>query len=618
MPGESLPNGMDPYQLFVHQHKNQLESGGVPPQVWKTLYQKLTNGVFDAGIAFTLLSVQYEEGEWEPGAPRWQVQAQVDMKPEDNEHIYLIDHAWTYQTEKARSMLNNVPGLADRMGCLMDIDDYDTMTVEEKTNVIMYTKWMYSLTYSVASADQTEQRQPVWYVMDEFGSRIQHSDEPNFRVVPFIYMGDGLGYSLMFPVQEVFEGEEVTRDYVESPEATDPVIRKCLLAAWKPYDVAIQDFGQKEPSTEFFLSGRLEESLPDPGAKIEPLPTERKIKVYAEYEFIRKNLSDSRFELTDSLADADILWLATHFKDFENFSKECPEKRINQFPFENVITIKDLLCVVSRRAAGKSITNGPKWLPITFNLKTELREFLSCYQQREDNGEDNHWIIKPWNLARALDTQVSNNISHILRLPFSGPKIVQKYLHDPVLFDRPEIGKVKFDIRYIILLQSVKPLKVYAYNRFWLRFANISFDLTDLDIYEKHFTVMNYIPTNLKQMYCNEFIQLFEQQNPGFNWKEVESSIFQMIKGVFEGATSLPPPAGIGNCPQAGAMYATDLMLAWDRNESGAKIGMTPQLLEFNWSPDCERACNYYPEFFNNVFNTLFLNNTEGQNVTLL
>ena len=142
------------------------------------------------------------------------------------------------------------------------------------------------------------------------------------------------------------------------------------------------------------------------------------------------------------------------------------------------------------------------------------------------------------------------NISHILRLPFSGPKIVQKYLHDPVLFDRPEIGKVKFDIRYIILLQSVKPLKVYAYNRFWLRFANISFDLTDLDIYEKHFTVMNYIPTNLKQMYCNEFIEHFEQQNPGFHWKEVESSIFEMIKGVFEGATSLPPPAGIGHCPQ--------------------------------------------------------------------
>jgi hypothetical protein len=31
----------------------------------------------------------------------------------------------------------------------------------------------------------------------------------------------------------------------------------------------------------------------------------------------------------------------------------------------------------------------------------------------------------------------------------------------------------------------VEPLRVFVYNRFWLRFANLAFDLTDLDIYEK-------------------------------------------------------------------------------------------------------------------------------------
>ena len=49
-----------------------------------------------------------------------------------------------------------------------------------------------------------------------------------------------------------------------------------------------------------------------------------------------------------------------------------------------------------------------------------------------------------------------------------------RYLHSPVLFDRPEIGQVKFDVRYVLLLKSVSPLKVYAYDRFWLRFANHS------------------------------------------------------------------------------------------------------------------------------------------------
>ena len=109
---------------------------------------------------------------------------------------------------------------------------------------------------------------------------------------------------------------------------------------------------------------------------------------------------------------------------------------------------------------------------------------------------------------------------------------------------------VKFDIRYIILLSSVEPLKVYAYNRFWLRFANIPFSLDKLDVYEKHFTVMNYKDTNLKQMFCHDFIKMFESQYPDFSWKDVEADIFKMLKKVFEGATSHAPPAGIGHCPQ--------------------------------------------------------------------
>lgn len=59
-------------------------------------------------------------------------------------------------------------------------------------------------------------------------------------------------------------------------------------------------------------------------------------------------------------------------------------------------------------------------------------------------------------------------------------------------------------------------------------------------------------------------------------------------------------------------MFASDLMLAWE----GGK--MVPKILEVNWGPDCKRACDYYPEFFDNVFSTLYLDEPEGQNVTEL
>ena len=44
------------------------------------------------------------------------------------------------------------------------------------------------------------------YVLDEFGARIQHSDRPSCRLVPLLYMGDGCGYSVLFPIREIPEG----------------------------------------------------------------------------------------------------------------------------------------------------------------------------------------------------------------------------------------------------------------------------------------------------------------------------------------------------------------------------------------------------------------------------
>ena len=70
------------------------------------------------------------------------------------------------------------------------------------------------------------------------------------------------------------------------------------------------------------------------------------------------------------------------------FSEETPGQLINQFPFEMVLTVKSVLPIVCRRGVLPAIDDvtldsAPRWLPATFNLQTEIAQFVSYYQHRE-------------------------------------------------------------------------------------------------------------------------------------------------------------------------------------------------------------------------------------------
>lgn len=81
-----------------------------------------------------------------------------------------------------------------------------------------------------------------------------------------------------------------------------------------------------------------------------------------------------------------------HYFFFRELSEDLPGIFVNQFPNENLVTIKDLLAIVARRAEKKTGEDnsgrGPKWLPITYNLQSELPKFVSLFQQRESQ-----WVL---------------------------------------------------------------------------------------------------------------------------------------------------------------------------------------------------------------------------------
>lgn len=586
---------------FINIHKSQLQSSGVPEHFWKTLYTKIKNSDYNLESNFALCKVDYDE-ERKKEEPIFVLQVinEQGVKKDDIKQIYLIDHAWTFRVANIRENLNDIDSLLVRMCNLMGVDN--SSSKGERIETVCDEMWRYCQSYTIGNAASVEDRLPIWYIMDEVGCAIVHSEEPNFRTVPFVLLPDKVTYTFMFPVSDVEYGAFVSRDYAEGVE--DEEVKKRLLLPWKDDPgVAGVDFKLTEPGLEYFLSGHIEETLPSVTEAV--VRGKVPLRVYSEYEIIRNNLNRPEFQIVDDETDADVLWYTSHFKDYAELR---PEKFVNQYPFENVLTIKDLLSIVCRRKA--PIEGGyPDWYPTTFNLKTELPQFVSYYKSRESRNEDNHWICKPWNLARGLDTHITSNLNYILRLSsVNPPKIAQKYIENPVLFRRDDIGaSVKFDVRYVILLKSVSPLKVYVYRNFFLRFSNKPFGLTDFHDYEKHFTVMNYSEeTQLKKMLADEFVRQWDEQQD-VPWSKVEEKIFDMLRQLFEAATEKPSPKGIAACPNSRALYAADLML--ERND---KRTVQPKLLEVNWTPDCKRACDYYPDFYNKIFGLLFLDEVDG------
>ena len=632
---------MDDYDQFLALHELQLKQSNVPEHFWKSVHRKLSGEIYDAGSAFTMY--QTSDG--------WCVQMSREspMSATDPENIFLVDHAWTFgSTNQAREHLLGVPGFLERMEALVEVEEdseeesddedssedktpeegedqqsSDAESVHSRAEKVIQALWPFAHVYRLAGLAEEDQH-PIWYLLDEFGSRVQHSDSPSFCLVPFVYAPTQMAFSLLWPLSDVEPESEVTHDYAHGVK--EPLLRAARLAPWFPE--RMQNLVSAEPSclapdSAAKISERCGETLPTQGALT--CPRHCPLKVFTDLELLESFLTRSEFSFTENQEEADILWITDHFKDFAGLARQERFVFINQFPCENVVTCKDLLVSTSRKACAGSTAGqctglpgleSPVWLPESYNMVTELPQLVARYQAKEAAKEDNYWICKPWNLGRSLDIHITDNLAHLILLSSSGPKVASRYLSRPVLFDRRGVGQVKFDYRYVVLLKSVRPLELYAYKVFWIRFANEAFKLAKFDNYETHFTVMNYFKEGsvLHQVHCEDFVPLFNEQYPQIGWQSVEEATFKAIRELFEAAIADEPPAGIGASVHSRSLYALDVMVEWEGEAE--QTCMKPQILEVNFSPDCVRACKYHPQFFNHVFQTLFLDSVDDCPVT--
>ena len=141
---------VDGFQLFVQQHRAQLENMQLPQQLWARAYSKITNQIFDSGNAWQLQLVQGSAGQYRQLSPLEDLPAGID--------VWVVDHTWTTYAADVPKGLKTLPSLVARVRAMLSLDTDSTGSEDTATAADMAAEAAAAASAPASSSGDTWQR----------------------------------------------------------------------------------------------------------------------------------------------------------------------------------------------------------------------------------------------------------------------------------------------------------------------------------------------------------------------------------------------------------------------------------------------------------------------------
>mmetsp|Transcript_5490 Transcript_5490/g.9309 ORF Transcript_5490/g.9309 Transcript_5490/m.9309 type:complete len:283 (+) Transcript_5490:1147-1995(+) len=277
--------------------------------------------------------------------------------------------------------------------------------------------WKVTNTYRLMKPGKMDE-EPTFYINDEVGTSVTHSDSPNCKLAPIIFSPNcevddphTTTFSVLWITEDVAKENYLYRDYLNGVD--EKQWRSSRLRVWfnvfeEYFEQELSKFKQFKPPFEApEVHQKLQEEYPAPSIIDWDVSEKGPIPVYTDYPKVAENLSDKRFKIVADPKEAKILWLTSDYeqKTFLEWNINEEETYVNFFKKEAALVSKSHLAnLINATLVDKTC------IMETYDLEIHLPVFVGSFLEKQKKGQENTWIVKPANLARSIDTWVTNNV----------------------------------------------------------------------------------------------------------------------------------------------------------------------------------------------------------------